>query len=305
MARTSAYAYMKYGWESSFKDGATTRDKVFGRAQRITGLTRRENLEMLYELGAREPQYGAFRNFEGAASVEWVLSNPWWIKSVLGTYSVTGSSAPYTHTWQKANAPVTMGIEVGFQGEGGNVVRNLKGAVVTSVSLSGALNDVIRCRADVLYAEEATPTLGTAIVDSFDPFTSVHASLELPTGTVLAEVQSFDLTINNNSLFVWGLGSQYPAAVALQAFDVTGRFSITMKNATFLNYVRGKQSSIRFKVTNGLTGADERTIRFDGTDVYFGEHTVGFEPNALVIEELPFTIKNITATAINATASSP
>lgn len=299
MARTGAYAYVKYGWESTFKDGASSRDKVFGRAQRITGVTRRENLEMIYELGKREPATGVYKQFEGSFTAEFILSNPWIFKALLGSVQTTGTET-YTHTFTKSKTPVSFGVELGFEGEEANVVRLLKGCVMNNFSLTATVDDVIRCRSEIFFADEDTTSLSSVITDTFDPFVFQHATLELPTGTVLAEVQSFELTIGNTALMVRGLGNEKPVSAVWQAFDVTGRLSITMKNSTLLNYLRGKQSGLKLSVTDGVN-----TISFEGTEVYFGEHSVNYEPNVIIIEELPIAIRDLQIVAVNDVPSVP
>jgi len=303
--RTGAYGYVLYGWEDSFGNGATTRDKVFGRGQRITGVTRRENPEPIYELNERTVSSWFLRNFEGRVGLEWILANPWIFKAVMGSVSTSGSS-PYTHTFTKAKQLVSIEIEDGLEAASANVVRFYRGAVVDSITLTATVGDAIRARADVLYFKETIgTTLGTPAVDSFDPFTFANATLELPDGTVLAEVQTFELTIANNALGLYGLGSRYAVGAIPRALDLSGRITITMKDSTLLGYLGSEQDDIEFKVTNGETGADERTITFKGTGVMIGEHGSSKEPNEIVMEDLTFRIRELTIEAINNTSSVP
>jgi hypothetical protein len=300
-ARTGLFGYVKYGWESTFKGGATTKDKVFGRGQRVTSITRNENPEKIYELGLRPSKYIAFKAFEGSASFDFFLSNPWLFRAVMGSVSTSGTG-PYTHTYTVANLPVSMEIEAAFQGSGGNVVRLLRGAVVNTFSLTASVNELVRCRLDVLYADEASGTLGTAIVDTFDPMVFQHGTLEIPAGTVVGEVQSFDLTIANNALMVWGLGDTKPSSAVWQNFDPTGRISVTMKDRTFLDRLRNTTST--GKLIFNFSPTHQIIFNFD--TIGYGEHTVGFEPNALVVEEVPILIQGLTnIQAINNVASHP
>jgi hypothetical protein len=301
-ARTGAFAYARYGWESTFKAGAATRDKVFGRGQRVSSITRNENPEKVYELGARPAPLIVYKAFEGSASFDFFVSNPWLFKAVMGNVSTTGTG-PYTHTYTVAKLPVTMEIEVGFQGSGGNVVRLLRGAVTNTFTLTAAVNEIVRGRLDVLYADEVvTTTLGSAIVDSFEPFTFAHGTLEIPAGTVVAEVQSFDITIANNAMLVWGLGDIKASSAVWQAFDPTGRISVTMKDSSFLNKLRTTEATGRLVLD--FSPNHRIILNFDG--VGFGEHTVGFEPNALVVEEVPILLRSLAnIQAINNVATHP
>jgi hypothetical protein len=301
-ARTGAFAYLRYGWESTFKGGAATRDKVFGRGQRITTFTRNDNPEIIFELGTREARASVFKQLEGSFSVEWILSNPWFFKGLMGTVATSGTG-PYTHTYTKTKLPQTLEIEVGMELSGGNVVRNLKGAVISSVTLTSAVGEVIRASADILYADETVGTaLSSYLVDTFDPFAFQHATLEIPGGTVLGEVQRFELTINNNGLLVYGLGDHRASSGIWQAFEAAGRLSITMKNATLLNYLRGEQASGKLTIQ---TSASNK-IEINMANLVFGEHSVTVEPNALIIEDLPILVRDIPSiVATNSTATHP
>lgn len=303
-ARTGAFAYLRYGWESTFKGGATTRDKAFGRGQRITNITRRENPELIFELGERPALASVFKQFDGSLSLEWILASPWFFKGLMGSVSTTGTG-PYTHTYSKTKLPQTMEVEVGVSASGANVVRNFKGVVFSSATLTAAQSEVVRVRAEMVYADETvtTPTsVPGAIVDSFVPFAFQHATLELPTGTTLGEVQSFELTINNNALLVYGLGDPKAVSGIWQAFEATGRLTITLKNATFLNYLRSEVSTAKLTIST----ATDNKIEINMSGLVFGEHSVSIEPNALIVEDLPIAVRDITSiVAVNNTGTHP
>ena len=301
-ARIGAFAYLRYGWESSYRSGASVRDKVFGRGQRITGMTRRDNPEIIFELGTREARASVFKQLEGALSVEWILSNPWFFRGLMGSVSTSGTG-PYTHTYTKTKLPQTMEVEVGAELSGGNVVRNLRGALFSSLTLTASVGEVIRVRGELLYADEVVgTTVSSALVDTFEPTAFQHATLEIPGGTVLGEVQSFELTINNNGLLVFGLGDHKSTSGIWQAFEAAGRLSITMKNATNLNYLRSELANGKLTIMTSPTNRIEISM----AGLVFGEHSVSIEPNALIIEELPIMIRDIPAiVAANNVATHP
>jgi len=302
LARTGAFAYAKYGWESTFKAGSSTRNKVFGRGQRVVSITRNENPEKIQELGERPALLIVYKAFEGSATFDFYVSNPWIFKAVMGNVSTSGTG-PYTHTFTLSKLPPSMEIEVGFQGSGGNVVRLLRGAVVNSFSLTAAVNEIVRGRLDVLYADEIEgASLSSPLVDTFDPFVFQHGTLEIPAGNPIAEVQSFDLNIANNALMVWGLGDIKASSAVWQFFDPTGRISVTMKNREFLNKLRTVDSGGALR----LVFSPNHQIIFNFQDIGYGEHTVGYEPNALVVEEVPILLRHVTSIqAINNVASVP
>jgi len=287
--RTGVYAYMKYGWESSFGSGATTRDKVFCRGQRVTGLGDRHNLQLIPELGYREVKGWVYRNLEGALSVEGVLSNPWWLKALMGSVTTSGTLSPYTHTFTKANSLPSMEVEVAFSGESGNVVPLLRGAVINSATISTAVGEVVTLRLDIYYRNRASGTYGTPTVDTFIPFTMEHCSLQIPSGTTIGEVQNLELTITNNVYRLYEIGGYKQKGAIPQQFEVTGRFTVALKDSTLLNNVRGSQSSGKIIIQS----ASDNSITVNMTDLLFEEWSLPIEPNAPVILELPFRARDI------------
>lgn len=302
---TGANASLQYKSETAFKtvNGSDTA-KVFGRGQKLASVSIKQNLELIYELGNRIAQKGVFKQFEGSASAEWILANPWWLRFLCGKRATTGSS-PYTHVYTISKTLPTMQIESGLD-LATDVVRKFSGCALNSVTLSGAVNDLIKVRGDFLFAKEETTgtSFTAATVDTFEPFTFEHATLELPDGTVIAEVQSVELTIANNIQMIWGLGNKEAVAFVPQALDATGRLNVTFKSATILDYVKNRTeiANLELKITNGLAGANERSFSFVGTGILFDEHSTAYEPNVLVLEDVPLRIRDLTITVINNTA---
>lgn len=305
MARTGAFAYLKYGYENTFKGGSSLRNKYLGRAMKASS-SATHNAEPIYELGQNNPSTFLYKQFEGSLSVDWALSNPWFFKLLLGQVNTTGSAPPYTHTFTRSTTLPSAEIEIGFNGERGDGTSLLKGTVLSSVSISSAVNDIIKVRGEFLYAKRDNGTYGTPGVDTFDPYVFANMTLELPSGTVLAEVQSAELTINNNVLGVYELGNYEVQGALKQAFEVKGRLSITMKDRTFLDMLRDSYNNMVLKITNGLTGANEVSITINLSKVFFESHNVSYEPNAIVVEDVSLLSTDITSVvAKNAVSSVP
>ena len=74
MVRTGAYAYVNYGYESTF-GGSATVNKSFGLKTAVTGLTLGTNRQQLYRLGQVEPHKYAYGTQSGTASLDFVLGS--------------------------------------------------------------------------------------------------------------------------------------------------------------------------------------------------------------------------------------
>lgn len=119
------------------------------------------------------------------------------------------------------------------------------GCKIESAIITAAVNEAVKFSLDCSYRYE---TLGTTkIVDNPDIepiFTFAHGSIELPDGTILAAVQSFELTVVETAESLYEVGSRFKTAnVAKQReynFSVTAAFR---DPAALLNYTMNGTAS--------------------------------------------------------------
>jgi hypothetical protein len=309
-ARAGGLVSLSYDWESGFTSGATSfTGKAFGRGQKVTNVDVKHNPEVIYELGFRNAQAVAYKQFEGSMGIEWIMSNPWIFKAFMGVSSDSAlSGGVYTHTYTKTSSTLsTMEVDIGFVASSGNITRKLMGAVVDSLTLTGAINDVIRVKANIPFFREPAITLsyGAPVVDTFAPTTFANASLVIG-GNTIAEVHSFEIALNNNTQPIFGIGSMNAQGAIPTQFDAAGRMAVTMKDASFLNMLRTEQTSAQFVITNGLSGGGLVNVVVNMNGLNFGQHTVSYQPNQIIIENLPITVRDIpVVTAQNNVAATP
>lgn len=303
--RIGSLAYLNYGWESTYGDGASTRNKAFGRGVRITGIAERHNLQPVVEFGDRVYATWLFKMFEGLITLEFLMSNPWWFRGLMGSVTTSGSTPPYTHTFTRnttTHSVPSMGLEFGFKGETGDVVRLLKGGMINSMTLSTAINEPVLVRVEVYYGSYGTASISSQATDSFEPYTCVHTTLEIPSGTKLAEVQNLELTVNNNVYRLYELGSEYQIGSVPQIFEVSGRMTLSLKDASLLGWLRGTQTNAAIK----LVKSNNENITINLSNVAFEEFSLPVMPAEPVFLELPFRAKDITSiVAKNSVSSAP
>jgi hypothetical protein len=294
-ARTGGLVSLAYGWETAFTSGSASVAKVFGRGQRVTNATRRENPENIYELGSRTINSVVYKQFEGTLSLEWILSNPWFFKAFMGVATTTSGAPVSTHVFTKTSGVLpSIETDVGFAASSGAITRKMMGMVMGSVTLTASINDVIRVRGEFPYYREPAISMAFAApsVDTFAPLTFCNASLIIG-GNTIAEVQSFELTLNNNPQPVFGIGSCNAQGAIPTQFDAVGRMAVTMKDASFLGMLRSEVTSGSLYITNGLTSNSLVTIAVSLNGLNFGEHTVSYQPNQIIVENLPITVRDI------------
>ncbi|KKK88463.1 hypothetical protein LCGC14_2742900, partial [marine sediment metagenome] len=131
------------------------------------------------------------------------------------------------------------------------------GCVVNTCTISAAINEALKFSLECSFRYE---NLGTAkstdIVDVEPVFTFAHGSIEMPDGTTIAAVQSFELSIVNNSEPVYGVGSRFMTAVVAKNREYN--FSMT---AAFNDYT----SLLTYFMTG--TGAASAPTAGSGTEI--------------------------------------
>lgn len=319
-AASAASVYLEYGYESTFGGGATG-TILFGKEVKATGLEFKNNQTALGQLYTPEVESFAYGKNEGKVSVEYVLSNPWFLNGIFGdTVSAAGAGNLFTHTWDsKPATSVTirdlnsMALRVGYD-VNSNFIREPVGAVCSSCSFKMALNETIKVTQEIIWGEESinetfeTP-VGVALPGSA-PYTFVNAVITNPlTGTTLATIQLFDLNINTNGELLYEFGTPLSVDAWRKILEMTGKVTITVKDSTFLSEVLGRAESANDMVVtidNNAASDAERSIVFTFSGVSFSAHNnTGIEPGQLVLENVDFQAKSCVVVATNEATALP
>lgn len=303
MAEPAVIAFANYGWETSFATVSTSMNKQFGHGTKITTLARKNNMEAIYGLGNRNAQKIVPKKFEGAISVEFILANPWFFRSFLGTTTTT-SSNPYVHTFTEKDTVESFSIFNQIESDTARV-QQLLGCKSATIVITAAIGELVRVRQDIIYADESTTTTTSVVAETYDPFTFVHASLEMPNGSTIAEVQNVELTLAQNPAFVWGLGSRSAGKGPVKTRAYTGKISLAFEAGTnmldkFMGGTNtGPQSSVaetatlELTFTNGLTSSNQRDIVLLFTGVQYDEHNMPQDPTELILEDAPIIMRSL------------
>ncbi|MFQ5621283.1 MAG: phage tail tube protein [Candidatus Nanoarchaeia archaeon] len=288
-------AYLGYAWETSYGTAGSPINKVFGHGQTVT-VAIRNNMEKIWALGDRNIKRAAAKRFEGTASVDTVLANGWWLRGVLGSPATASSGTVYTYLYKEADVIPSFTIENGVDLDA-NVVRTLKGCVISSATITAAVNDVVRARFECPYANEAVGTTTmTAVTEDNDPFTFAHGAITVG-GSTIAEIQSFELTVNNNAELITGIGSRVATNKVAKNREYNLRATVAFKAQwEFLDRVLGGTTApavnpdptavVTLEFDNGETGASQRELIFNLGSIYFDEHTLPQSPDDYLKEDV-------------------
>lgn len=288
---TGAKARLAYGIETTFKGGGTA-SNAFGVGQRLTGLSGRNSIERIYELGKRDAARLVAMRFEGTWGVEAIMGNTTWKDAI---FTSTGGAVGVD--------PKSLVIEVGFSGAQ-NVLRTLKGAVIRRLSIGARVNEPVRLRFDGVYATEtvSTPTSITPVSDTTAPYTFAGATVTFA-GQTVANVQSLDVDITTGYELVYALGARTARDMFGRAFEIEGRFSATAISSDFVKYMLGlgsgtdtepKESGLVTEVNLVATftnGTNTMTLTIPGV---IGELGSAIEANELIMFDVAFTGRTAT-----------
>lgn len=169
----------------------------------------------------------------------------YWLKSLFGTYSVTGSGAPYTHTFKAGTSSVqpSLGMEAGYPDANGGagVFFDYAGSVVDKGAFDMSPTGPAKLVLDVISLSETKNTStegGTPTLQVYTPFSQLLGSvLTDATGstspaTVVANVTGATLNLDNQTDAQPGVGTGglilgADAGQLLITGDITARFDST------------------------------------------------------------------------------
>lgn len=307
--RTGAFGYLQYGYETTYGTISSAITKVLGLEQKATSWGYTNNKIVLSEFNQVQPIKFAYGQARGDLGVDFVLSNPWWLNSL---YDLKSGAGPFTYTVSsKLIKPIT--VEIGIDNTT-DTVRMCRGSFVNSISLRSSIGDVVRCSADIAYSIESTQAIDAvpAVDDIAFPYTFAHGTLEMPDGTLLAQVQSVDLTLTQNGELLYAHGSNQAVGAYRKLFEITGRFNLSHVDYVQLNKVYAQiginaqtqlseQPTLALKFTNGLSAGAERTIDFQATGIALDSFNVSVEPNEPIFEDIPFQARTSQVVATGGT----
>jgi len=260
------HAYVHFGYEDVFASGAIT-NKTFGENLTIRSVDLKNNMKRIFRLGSRSA-VGSFANkFEGALSLEFDLSDPWFMRGVLGAVSTSGTN-PYYHTFTEANKPPSITIENGFgDGSYSGYVRKYLGCVIGDCKISTAVGDEpAKVSLTMMYANEFLTSSSVSQYQSSGgvyPFS--YGSFQYPTGSTIAETESVELTITNNAAIKHSLGNRIGSRYDMRqrTYDVTTTHAFD-DPATYLQSAYGKTTG---PTSGHISGQVGMTISLDNGEV--------------------------------------
>lgn len=311
-ASTGAHTRLSYYWEGSFaEDPGSTTDtdqKPFGRQQVMTTLEGSNEAVRQFEPGSREAARIIETVFDGSFSVEFQLSNPWWLAAVITSASTTDNGdGTYTHTFD-GEWPDTMQIRYG--NEVTNEERILKGCVATSCTIDATVPDDVTVTLDGAYADEETTTSLTAR-PSYDHrgYTFTEAVVNRSDDGDLAYLQNATINIENTIDIVNELGQRSGVDFSPKERNVDIDYSEIVNDTNVSNTARLYGDSAASSVQSEVTSESDITVTFSDSNEEIVFNIASAMPNSMSVDNIgdptEDTVQEMTewAASINADAT--
>lgn len=240
-------------------------------------VTRSNNAERIYGVGSRNATATINKQFEGKVTVDGSLSNAYWLLGVLGANADAGTSGAYTHTYTETDLVPSFSVKTSFELGTTDFISTMVGCKTESATITASVNEAVKFSLDCSYRYEILGTTKISDNPDIEPiFTFAHGSIELPDGTTVAAVQTFEIVINNTAESLYGIGSRFKTANVSKNreynFTITAAFN---DPAALLNYF--------------MNGTDTATAPTEGSGTEIGTMTITFTNDDGDILEMNFT----------------
>ena len=269
----------------------------FGQGIEVT-VTRSNNAERIYGVGARNATATVNKQYSGEFSINGMLSNAYWLLGVLGANADSGTTGAYTHTYTEANILPSFTTTTSFELGTTDFASDLIGCVINNCTITAAINEALKFSLEGTYRYENLGTTALANLADVEPiFTFAHGSIEMPDGTTIAAVQSFELNIVNNAESVYGVGSRFMTGVVAKNreynFSMTAAFNDYTDLLTY--FMNGTNTASAPTTGSGteiatleltFTNDDGDILDINLTGVHLNEETLPQNPTEVVKEDV-------------------
>ncbi len=311
---------INYGWETTFNSAGTV-NKAFSQGVRVNTYDIDNDPEYVYAIGSQDVQRIFAKTFKGSWGVEFIYSDPWWLRAILGGIPATAGSAPYTHTWSVANYGIStqqtsLSIQYGFD-LATDSDQTLTGCICNNASISCAVGDPIKVSLDGWYSGiDKDTTLLSQVAPVEAPLTFAHGTFEFPKGVTITDVQSVELNWTRNNEPVYAIGSRYPQTGLPKAREWSIRVSSTYEqDSDFWDTLIGASDGTTatpteelfgcsLTITNGEAGSSMRAIEISFGPTFIEKGSLPSSPEEMVKTDLDLRARSISSIIVsNASAA--
>lgn len=206
------------------------------------------------------------QTFEGAISMSWTETTPWWLNHVFGGPPASSGTGPYTYTWTFPGAGSAWYIQssrwfVGINHANGVAERELKGAVFGQLQSSISIGETVRTSVTGFYGDEQKNTAltpGSYQGKNATPMVFHGGELEIPNATTITRPQEATLEITTGARpeREW---ARKPVGAVLGAVETTLDLQKVITGTSQIDLAYGTTTA---PTTGDVGGAADGTLRF-------------------------------------------
>lgn len=200
--------------------------------------------------------------FDGAISLSWTQTTPWYLNHVYGSAPTASGTGPYTYTWDfPSGAGSDWRVQssrwfLGLNYGAGTCEREIKGVVFPDWSQDLSIGSEVRTSLTGFYGDESKNTAltpGSIVGADADPMVFHGGNLEIPNGTALARMQSgtISTTTGARAQRDW---QRKPVDAVLGNVETTLSISKLMTDTDMVNLAYGNASAPANTVDGAATG---------------------------------------------------
>lgn len=264
-----SFAISPSGDATTLNIGDTTQ-KTFGSNVIMSTNEGSNNAVRQFKPGSRQAEHVIEQQFSGSFSVDFTLTNPWFLKSVYGSPTASGSTAPYNYTYD-GKVPISMRlVQQTRMPDNTYDNRIYKGCIPTSVDIDTSVEDVVNVSVSGAYADEVLEE----DVPSSDDATATYSQFSQPNtderplhfaeanlyvqdsggsttigGTNYTKrqlVQDVSLSLEGNVDIVYELGTRLGVDISAKALEPTLSYGDIMDDEEELKDLYGSNDSNSF-----------------------------------------------------------
>jgi len=216
-------------------------------------------------------------------------------------YTDVSAGSTYTHVYREMDTLPSIQVQNSMN-RATDQKWLLKGCINTNATISAAINVAATIKLDYNYMDElrSDTAFVEQTIETYDVYSFAYGGLSLPNATTLANVQSVEIGINQNSEVIYGLGSRTGST----GLGKNREYSISasmyfLDDADLLNYAYDgtnsgtgpaaiSNASLKLIFDNGQAGSNQRTIQFDFGNVKIDTETLNQAIDAPVVEDVTF-----------------
>lgn len=268
---------LAYDWEDTagFLSAPSAADKKpFGIDATLSTHDLSNNAIRQFNPGSREAEAIIEQEFSGSFTVDFTLTNPWFLEAVLTTPTTSGT-APTTHTYD-GETPSSMKIFTGNTNTATS--RMLEGCVVQTATLTFNIPGTVDVSLDGVYAKENADAESFTQPPINDRALSFHDATLNRGGSALSFVQSLTVTINNNIDLIRELGDRFGVDFSPKQRNTTIDYARIVQDASDMERAYGGATTLQSKVENtadftavadnGKTGTSKNAVTLTMNGVF-------------------------------------